>query len=123
MNNSSIKPMVNQIPIYLGELDKELIEFCMKNDIMVESYSPLGHGRLMDKKVKDAIYPDFIQRFKEYEEYDWAQILLSFASTYSDIILPKSMSIPHILSNMKYMVKLSKEAADYLEDRFESINQ
>lgn len=37
-----IKPMVNQIEIHPGFPRLELVEYCQKNDIVVEAWSPLG---------------------------------------------------------------------------------
>ena len=47
MNNSKIKPMVNQISCFIGRFPKETIEFCKENDIVVEAYSPMATGALL----------------------------------------------------------------------------
>ncbi|HET6872731.1 MAG TPA: aldo/keto reductase, partial [Sporolactobacillaceae bacterium] len=43
-----IKPMVNQILAHVSNTPLELIEFCQKNDILVEAYSPIAHGAVLD---------------------------------------------------------------------------
>jgi diketogulonate reductase-like aldo/keto reductase len=50
MEHSSIKPMVNQIPVFIGHVDRELIDFCKDNGILVEAYSPIATGRLLKRK-------------------------------------------------------------------------
>lgn len=47
LDNCEIKPMVNQIPAFIGYIEKETIEFCKENDILVEAYSPVATGRLL----------------------------------------------------------------------------
>ena len=46
LDNAKIKPMVNQIRVHIGHVPTELMEFCKKNDILVEAYSPNATGRL-----------------------------------------------------------------------------
>ncbi|MBB3114037.1 diketogulonate reductase-like aldo/keto reductase [Paenibacillus phyllosphaerae] len=52
-----IKPMVNQILAHVSNTPLELIEFFQKNDILVEAYSPIAHGAVLDhvqiKRIAD----------------------------------------------------------------------
>ncbi len=51
INNSDVKPMVNQILTHIGNTNFELIDYCKKHDIVVEAYSPIAHGALLNNKV------------------------------------------------------------------------
>jgi diketogulonate reductase-like aldo/keto reductase len=42
----SVKPMVNQILAHISNTPMELIKYCQAKDILVEAYSPFGHGEL-----------------------------------------------------------------------------
>lgn len=42
-----IKPMVNQILLHISNTPIELVEYCQKNDIAVEAYSPIAHGEIL----------------------------------------------------------------------------
>jgi len=42
-----VTPMVNQILVHISNTPKELVEFCHEKDILVEAYSPIGHGELL----------------------------------------------------------------------------
>lgn len=117
MNNASIKPMVNQIPIYLGCVQKDLIKFCFDNDIKVESYSPLGHGRLINNEKVENIRKGLKSKFSL--DMGTAELLLSYASTYSDIILPKASSRDHMVDNMKFFIKLDDDVIEYIEENFQ----
>ncbi|WP_429922642.1 aldo/keto reductase [Lactobacillus johnsonii] len=53
MQNSSIKPVVNQILVYIGETPMNLIDYIQGNDIVVEAFSPIAHrAPLNDPKIK-----------------------------------------------------------------------
>lgn len=43
----SVKPMVNQILAHISNTPHDLIEYCKAQDIVVEAYSPVGHGVLL----------------------------------------------------------------------------
>ena len=41
--------MVNQILLHISNTPSELVEFCQKNNIAVEAYSPIAHGEILDQ--------------------------------------------------------------------------
>lgn len=45
METCEIKPMVNQILLHISNTPLELIEFCEKNNIIVEAYSPIATAK------------------------------------------------------------------------------
>ncbi|MCH5180862.1 MAG: aldo/keto reductase [Erysipelotrichales bacterium] len=55
LDNCEIKPMVNQIPAFIGYIEKDTIEFCKENDILVEAYSPVATGRLLKSEYLKGI--------------------------------------------------------------------
>ena len=120
INNSEIKPMVNQIPIHLGKTQKELVDFCHKENIMVEAYSPLAHARLLNDEMRKGIY---LAVYEVLNELNAVQIMLSYASSYSDIILPKASSLDHMLDNMKYEVKLKEETLKKIEEAYDNLRK
>ncbi len=50
LDNSRIRPMVNQIKLHIGYPQKEIVNHCVKNEILVEGYSPLATGRILKNK-------------------------------------------------------------------------
>ena len=46
-----IKPMVNQILLHISNTPIELVEYCQKNYIAVEAYSPIAHGEILHVQV------------------------------------------------------------------------
>lgn len=52
--NCTVKPMVNQILAHISNTPTELIKYCEDKGILVEAYSPVGHGELMkNEKVAE----------------------------------------------------------------------
>jgi len=47
LQNCTIKPMVNQILVHISNTPLELIDFCKQNGIIVEAYSPIAHGEIL----------------------------------------------------------------------------
>jgi diketogulonate reductase-like aldo/keto reductase len=39
--------MVNQIEFHPGQMQNEVTDYCRRNDILVEAWSPLGTGRML----------------------------------------------------------------------------
>ena len=50
LQNGIVKPAVNQILTHVTNTPFALIEYCKANDILVEAYSPVGHGELLKRK-------------------------------------------------------------------------
>ena len=44
---AEVKPMVNQILAHISNTPLDLIEYCQKNGILVEAYSPVAHGEAL----------------------------------------------------------------------------
>jgi diketogulonate reductase-like aldo/keto reductase len=44
---STVSPMVNQILAHITNIPQELIRYCQDGGILVEAYSPVGHGELL----------------------------------------------------------------------------
>ena len=49
LETAKIKPMVNQILLHICNTPMELVEYCQKNSIVVEAYSPIAHGEILNQ--------------------------------------------------------------------------
>ncbi|MGD9367312.1 MAG: aldo/keto reductase [Desulfobacteraceae bacterium] len=47
LDSCSVKPMVNQILAHVSNTPKELIQYTREKGMLVEAYSPVGHGELL----------------------------------------------------------------------------
>ena len=49
MEIAKVKPMVNQVLCHISNTPLELVEFCQKSNILVEAYSPIAHGEILNQ--------------------------------------------------------------------------
>ncbi len=90
--NSTIKPMVNQIEVHPGYAQLELVDYCKKNGIVVEAWSPLGSGAVL----KDPLLAQIAAKYGK----SVAQLCIRFALQQDIVALPKSVNPERIVSNM-----------------------
>ena len=107
INNCKIKPMVNQVSAHPFYMPFALIEYCKKNDIVFEAYSPLAHG-----KAKDI---DKVNEIANKNTKSFAQICLKYLLNKNLVVLPKASSVEHLESNFDLDFVLSDEDMKYLE--------
>ena len=43
-----VKPMVNQVLAHIGNTPFEMVRFCEEHGILVEAYSPVAHGAILN---------------------------------------------------------------------------
>lgn len=101
INNSDVKPMVNQILTHIGNTDFELIKYCKEHDIVVEAYSPIAHGALLKN--------DLIENMAKKYEVSIAQLCIRYTLQLGLVSLPKSENKDHIKSNFDVDFVISDE--------------
>lgn len=101
INNSDVLPMVNQILCHIANTDFELIKYCMDNNIVVEAYSPLGHGELLNNKS--------IELMAEKYHVSTAQLCIKYTLQLGLVSLPKTSNPAHLKSNTELDFVISDE--------------
>ena len=48
LETATVKPVINQIEYHPGYLQMEVVAFCKANDILIEAWSPLGTGKMLN---------------------------------------------------------------------------
>lgn len=91
--DGDIKPMVSQIEYHPGFGQIESADYCQKNGIIVEAWSPLGSG--------DVLRDGTIKRLADKYGKSPAQICLRWLVQKHIIPLPKSTHEKYILENMQ----------------------
>lgn len=91
LNETDVVPAVNQIELHPWLTQNELVDFCKKNKIQVEAYSPLMGGRL--KEVTE------IDETAEKYGKTPAQIVLRWHLQREVIVIPKSVHEDRIIEN------------------------
>ena len=105
---TEVAPMVNQIEYHPGYAQCETVEFCRKNNIAVEAWSPLGSGRVLSD-------PD-LSRIAEKYGKSVAQICIRWCLQNGVIALPKSVTESRIKENLEvFDFEISAEDMNFID--------
>jgi len=88
---TEVAPMVNQIEYHPGYMQSNTVEYCKKNGILVEAWSPLGCGRVLNNE-------DLLKIAQKYE-ISVAQLCIRWCLQNGVLPLPKSVTPSRILEN------------------------
>lgn len=99
LDNCRIRPMVNQIKLHPGHSQEEITSHCRKNGILVEGYSPLATGRLLDNGE--------IAGIAEKYGKSVAQVSVRYVLQKGALPLPKSVHPEYIRQNFDINFELS----------------
>ncbi|MCI8649094.1 MAG: aldo/keto reductase [Anaerotruncus sp.] len=100
---AKIPPMVNQIRLYPGYRQQELVEYCRNRGMLLEAYSPLGTGKLLDA-------PELVPIAERYGK-SVAQVCLRWSLQMGFLPLPKSVTPARIKQNLE-LFDFSLSSAD-----------
>jgi len=93
MRDAKIKPMVDQIEFHPGYMQKETVDFCNANSILVEAWSPLGTGKMLTNET-------LIKIAEKYGK-SAAQLCVRWCLQNNTLPLPKSVTPSRIEENAK----------------------
>lgn len=100
--STTISPMVNQIEFHPGHSQPELVEYCKQNNLLIEAWSPLGSGRILENEL-------IISLAKKYD-VSVGQICINYCLAKEILPLPRSSSEKNIEANLHSAdFELSKE--------------
>lgn len=100
--DSTIKPMINQIEFHPGFMQKETVDFCHENRIVVEAWSPLGTGKMLNNEI--------LKTIAEKYHVSVAQLCIHWCLQNNVIPLPKSVTPNRIQENIDvYDFEISDE--------------
>ena len=91
MDMADEQPSVNQIEFHPGFMQNECVNFCKACDIVVEAWSPLGTGKMLDNPTLKAIADKYRKSV--------AQICIRWALQHGILPLPKSVTPTRIQEN------------------------
>ena len=101
IDNCEIVPMMNQVCCHIGNTPMDVIKYCQERGIVIESYSPIAHGRALENKT--------IQAMAEKYKVSIAQLCIKYTLQLDTISIPKASSREHIEDNMKLDFEISEE--------------
>ncbi len=108
IEKTSFVPQVNQIRYYVSNIQKETTEYCKENKILIEAYSPLSTGKLLEKKE--------ILSLAEKYHITPAKLCLSYCLEKGVLPLVKSKTEERIKENLDiFDAQIKKDDIDLLD--------
>ena len=107
VKTSKIKLMVNQILLHISNTPLEL-EYCQKNGITVEAYSPIAHGEILKQPEIKAIADKY--------GVTVAQLCIRYTIQLGTVSLPKTANPEHMKSNSQVDFEISDEDMKILKN-------
>jgi diketogulonate reductase-like aldo/keto reductase len=99
---------VDQVQFHPYNYQKELLEFCKRNDIVLTAYSPLARGKV----TKDKTIEELADKYGKTT----AQISLKWLIQKDTVVIPKARSEKHLKENMDiFDWKLSDEDVNKID--------
>ncbi|MGN0510084.1 MAG: aldo/keto reductase [Lachnospiraceae bacterium] len=96
-----IKPMVNQILLHISNTPLELVEYCQSNGIVVEAYSPIAHGEILNQSE--------IVAMAEKYNVSVPQLCIRYTLQLGAVSLPKTGNPEHMMTNAEVDFEISPE--------------
>ncbi len=107
LETAEIKPMVNQILLHISNSPAELIKYCGEKGIVVEAYSPIGHGEILNQ-------PDIMAMAEKYG-VTVPQLCIRYTLQLGAVSLPKTADPAHMKSNSEVDFEISEQDMEVLK--------
>jgi diketogulonate reductase-like aldo/keto reductase len=108
LESCSVKPMVNQILVHISNTPEELIQYNHEKKILVEAYSPIGHGELLKNQKITAMA-------KKYN-VSVPQLSIRYCLELGLLPLPKTANAAHMKTNSEVDFEISGEDMEILKN-------
>ncbi len=108
LESCAVKPMVNQILAHITNTPRELIQYCKDNGILVEAYSPIGHGELFKNE-------EIAEMAKKYN-VSVPQLCIRYGLQLGLLPLPKTSNPEHMKDNAGVDFEISEEDMEVLKN-------
>lgn len=91
IDHCTIKPMVNQLRLYIGNMQEEAVAYAKSQGVLVEAHSPFAHGKLLDN-------PDIQAMAQKYGK-SLPQLSMRYLLQKGLLPLPKTTHTEYLLQN------------------------
>lgn len=107
LSDCTVKPMVNQLLVHVGNTPDSLMEYCRQKDILVEAYSPVAHGEILKSSE--------VASMAEKYQVTVPQLCIRYDLQLGTVVLPKTSNPVHMFENAKLDFEISEEDMDCLK--------
>lgn len=107
LQNGSVKPVVNQVLIHIGQVPNDIIDFCQANDIVIEAYSPVAHGEILKRED--------VREIADKYDVSVPQLCIRYDIQKSAVALPKTANLKHMAQNADLDFVISDKDMEILD--------
>ncbi|MFG2594938.1 aldo/keto reductase [Streptomyces sp. NPDC048462] len=100
LDHGTVAPHVNQLLVHAGNTPAELLAFCEDRNILVQAYSPIAHGTLLDNRQIKAI--------AQKHGVSVPQLCIRYTLQLGTQPLPKTANPEHMRSNVDLDFEISE---------------
>lgn len=101
LDGCRVTPMVNQVLAHIGNPPFELADYCREKGILVEAYSPVAHGQILN-------HPEVTAMAEKYS-VTTAQLCIRYTLQLGMLPLPKTANKAHLEENAKVDFEIAPE--------------
>lgn len=105
---ATVAPQVNQVLAHPGNTPTELIDYCAAQDILIEAYSPIAHGEILD----NAQVAEMAGRYS----VTIPQLCIRYTLQLGTVSLPKTANPDHMHANAQVDFEISDADMAALRD-------
>ncbi|MCA1287100.1 aldo/keto reductase [Salipiger bermudensis] len=107
LQNATTKPMINQVLAHVGNTPFELIDYAKSNGMLVEAYSPIAHGKILDNEEVGAIAAKY--------GVSIPQLCIRYVLQLGLLALPKTANPEHMKTNADVDFEITEADMDVLK--------
>lgn len=108
LKSCAVAPLVNQILAHVSNTPKELIRYSQQKGMLVEAYSPMGHGELFKNR-------QIVQMAEKYG-VSLPQLCIRYTLQLDLVSLPKTANPDHMKNNADVDFAISEEDMTILKN-------
>ncbi|MCM0622483.1 aldo/keto reductase [Nocardioides bruguierae] len=105
---ATVKPHVNQLLAHIGNTPDALIDYCESQGILVEAYSPIAHGEILERAEVGEIAARL--------GVSVPQLCIRYVVQRGTVALPKTANPEHMRSNAEIDFEISEADMKVLSD-------
>ena len=106
IDNASVRPQVNQVLAHIANTPFDLLAYCREQGILVEAYSPIAHGAVLDNPL--------VAEIATHYDVTTAQLCVRYCLELGMLPLPKTANAAHIVNNADVDFQISAADMDKL---------
>lgn len=107
LSSCTVKPMVNQLLVHIGNTPSDLMEYCKAHDILVEAYSPVAHGEILKSEEVRSMAAKY--------QVTVPQLCIRYDLQIGTIPLPKTANPAHMQENAALDFEISGQDMEILK--------